>query len=253
VHDSPLTIELARCDSTQDELRRLAAEGAPAFTTVRADVQDAGRGRRGRTWETRPGAALLVSVLLRPRRPTAELAALAIVGGIAAARVANGLGVRARLRWPNDVVVGDRKLAGVLAELADGPAVLLGVGMNADATADELPTTDGLAPTSLRLESGDRPPSPSELATRLVTELRPLCARFDAGGFEAVREEAAELDSLWGLEVELALADGSAVRGIGRGFARDGALVLETAQGLVEHRSGVVARLHDAALRQSHP
>ena len=169
--DPPRTIELERVGSTQDELRVLAREGAPAFTVVRADVQDAGRGRRGRSWHTRPGAAMLASVLLRPTRPAAELASLAIVGGLAAARVAQGLGVDARLRWPNDVVVSGRKLAGVLAELVDGPAILLGVGMNADAGLDDLPETDGLPPTSLRLE-GARPATPSELAALLVSELR---------------------------------------------------------------------------------
>jgi BirA family transcriptional regulator, biotin operon repressor / biotin---[acetyl-CoA-carboxylase] ligase len=250
VIDPPRTIELERCDSTQDELRLLAREGAPAFTVVRADVQDAGRGRRGRSWQTRPGAAMLASVLLRPTRPAAELASLAIVGGLAAARVAQGLGVDARLRWPNDVVVSGRKLAGVLAELIDGPAILLGVGMNADAGLDDLPETDGLPPTSLRLE-GARPATPSELAALLVGELRPLSERFDAGGFEAVRRDAEALDALRGLELELALAGGTTVSGIARGFAADGALILDTPDGDVEHRSGLVVRVHGGSLRES--
>jgi BirA family biotin operon repressor/biotin-[acetyl-CoA-carboxylase] ligase len=245
-------VELERIGSTQDELRRLAAGGAPAFSTVRADVQEAGRGRRGRSWETRPGAALLVSVLLRPARPADELASLAIVGGIAAARVARALGVDARLRWPNDVVVGERKLAGVLAELVDGPAVILGVGLNADAGAGDLPETDGLAATSLRLEGAD-PPAPRALAARLVEELRPLVARFDAGGFGALRDDAASLDALAGHELELALAHGGSVRGIARGFGPDGSLELETAAGIAYHRSGVVARVHSAVLPQSSP
>src|SRR5471032_2962259 len=100
----PLTVELEHVASTQDVLRRLAEDGAPVYSTVRADVQEAGRGRRGRSWQTEPGAALLVSVLLRPTRPLDELAALAIVGGLAAARVARSLGVEASVRWPNDVV-----------------------------------------------------------------------------------------------------------------------------------------------------
>jgi BirA family biotin operon repressor/biotin-[acetyl-CoA-carboxylase] ligase len=250
VSSAPRTVELERCGSTQDELRTLASAGAPAFTVVRADVQEAGRGRRGRSWHTRPGTALLASVLLRPSRAPAEVPALAIVGGLAAARVARGLGVDARVRWPNDVVVGERKLAGVLAELIAGPAVLLGVGMNADASAGDLPVTDGLAPTSLRLEGID-PPTPTELARLLVAELRPLSARFDERGFEALRAEADELDALCGLEVELVLAGGGAARGTVRGFAADGALVLDTPEGLVEHRSGHVARVHGPALRQS--
>ncbi len=248
--DPPRTIELERCDSTQDELRLLARGGAPAFTVVRADVQDAGRGRRGRSWHTKPGAALLASVLLRPRRPASELAGLAIVGGVAAARVVRGLGVDARVRWPNDVVVAGRKLAGVLAELIEGPAILLGVGMNADAGLEDLPETDGLPPTSLRLE-GARHATPPELAALLVRELRPLCERFDEGGFAAVREDAESLDALRGLELELVLAGGEAARGIARGFADDGALVLDTPEGPREHRAGLVARVHGGSLRQS--
>jgi BirA family transcriptional regulator, biotin operon repressor / biotin---[acetyl-CoA-carboxylase] ligase len=252
VDDTPLTVELERVGSTQDVLRTLAGNGAPAYSTVRADVQEAGRGRRGRSWQTTPGGAMLVSVLLRPRRPRDELAALAIVGGLAAARVARSLGVDARLRWPNDVVVSGRKLAGVLAELIDGPAVLLGVGMNANATLEELPETDGLPATSLRVEGAD-PPAPRELAAMLVRELRPLVERFDLGGFEALQDEAAELDALRGLEIELALADGSTVSGLVRGFGADGALVLETGDGIVAHRSGLVARVHGGALPQSRP
>jgi BirA family biotin operon repressor/biotin-[acetyl-CoA-carboxylase] ligase len=250
VIDPPRTIELERCGSTQDELRALAGAGAPAFTVVRADVQDAGRGRRGRSWHTQPGAAMLASVLLRPARPAAELPALAIVGGVAAARVARGLGIDARVRWPNDVVVAGRKLAGVLAELIDGPAILLGVGMNADAGLEDLPETDGLPATSLRLE-GARAATPRALAALLVGELRPLCERFDAGGFAAVRGDAEALDALRGLELELALAGGEITSGVARGFADDGALVLETPDGNHEHRSGVVARVHGGALRQS--
>jgi BirA family biotin operon repressor/biotin-[acetyl-CoA-carboxylase] ligase len=250
VEQAPRTLEFERVGSTQDEVRRLAAAGAAAFSTVRADVQEAGRGRRGRSWETRPGAAMLVSVLLRPARPADELAALAIVGGLAAARVAQGLGVDARLRWPNDVVVGERKLAGVLAELVEGPVVILGVGMNADAGAADLPETDGLAPTSLRLE-GAEVPAPRALAARLVEELRPLAARFDADGFAGLRDEAGALDALAGQELELALADGTSVRGIARGFGPDGSLALETPAGIRYHRSGVVARLRGSVLPQS--
>jgi BirA family transcriptional regulator, biotin operon repressor / biotin---[acetyl-CoA-carboxylase] ligase len=250
VPEAPLTIELERVASTQDVLRELAAEGAPAYSTVRADVQEAGRGRRGRSWQTEPGAALLISVLLRPTRALDELAALAIVGGLAAARVAQALGVDARVRWPNDVVVSGRKLAGVLAELIDGPAVLLGVGMNAAARLEDLPETDGLPPTSLLVEGADVP-SPAALGRMLVDELRPLVARFGAGGFEALRDEVSALDAMRGLELELSLADGSTVTGRSAGFGPDGALVLETPTGMRAHRSGVVVRVHGGALRQS--
>jgi biotin-(acetyl-CoA carboxylase) ligase len=122
--------------------------------------------------------------------------------------------------------------------------------MNADAGADDLPATDGLPPTSLRLE-GIEPPTPTELARLLVAELRPLSARFEEGGFEALRGDADELDALRGLEVELLLSGGGSASGTVRGFAADGALVLDTPKGPVEHRSGQVVRVHGAALRQS--
>ena len=88
--------ELASCASTQDELRALAAAGAPAFTAVRADVQHAGRGRRGRRWEAPAGTALLVSILLRPRRPSHEVPVLSLAGGIAAVECARAFGADAR-------------------------------------------------------------------------------------------------------------------------------------------------------------
>ena len=194
-------------------------------------MQDAGRGRRGThlAHAARDARCSHRCSCGRRERP-AELPALAIVGGLAAARVARGLGVDARVRWPNDVVVGDRKLAGVLAELIDGPAVLLGVGMNADATADDLPVTDGLAPTSLRLEGI----AASDADGARASARRGAASaqqRFDAGGFEALLTDADELDALRGLEVELLLAGGGSARGIVRGFAADGALVLDTPQG----------------------
>src|SRR5262249_49834152 len=145
---SPRVHELAACESTQDELRRLAQGGAPAFTAVRADVQHAGRGRRGRRWEARAGTALLVSILLRPRRLPHELPVLSLAGGIAAVECARGFGARAGLSWPNDVVCEHRKLAGVLAELGPDGSVLLGVGMNLAAGAGDLPAGDRLAATS---------------------------------------------------------------------------------------------------------
>src|SRR4051794_41818003 len=91
--DAPIRVhDLEVCESTQDELRRLAAGGAPAFTAVRADVQRAGRGRRGRTWEAPAGTALRVSVLLRPAPPAAALPAPRRPGGIAAGGCAPALG-----------------------------------------------------------------------------------------------------------------------------------------------------------------
>ncbi|MDP9255517.1 MAG: biotin--[acetyl-CoA-carboxylase] ligase [Actinomycetota bacterium] len=234
--------ELESCDSTQDELRALAVAGAPAFTAVRADVQRAGRGRRGRAWEAPTGTALLVSILLRPQRPQHELPVLSLAGGAAAVECARAFGAAAGLSWPNDVVCGGRKLAGVLAELGPGGSVLLGIGMNLAARGSDLPASDRLTPTSLLLETGAAPGA-REALTALLDGLRPIAAAFEAGGPPAIAERARELDALEGQTVELRLANGDVVLGTAAGIADDGCLLVRAADGVRAYASGEVARL----------
>jgi len=132
---APLVVLQSSIPSTQDEAHRLGAEGAPGGTVVLAEQQTAGRGRQGRAWHSPAGAGVWMSVLLRPSaRP--EGGALAIRAGLAtaAALAAAAPGVATRLRWPNDVVVADRKVGGVLCEArwsGEAPAwVAVGVGLN---------------------------------------------------------------------------------------------------------------------------
>jgi BirA family biotin operon repressor/biotin-[acetyl-CoA-carboxylase] ligase len=234
--------ELESCDSTQDELRALAVAGAPAFTAVRADVQRAGRGRRGRTWEAPAGTALLVSILLRPQRPQHELPVLSLAGGVAAVECARVFGAEAGLSWPNDVVCDGRKLAGVLAELGPDGSVLLGIGMNLAARASQLPASDRLIPTSLLLEAGAAPGAPEAL-TALLDSLRPIAAAFEAGGPSAIAQRARELDALEGRTVELRLASGEVVPGTAAGISDDGCLLVRSAGEVRAYASGEVARL----------
>ena len=115
----------AELDSTNRLAADLARTGAPDGLVVGADHQTAGRGRRGRTWESRPGASLLVSVVLRPAPALVTLAA-----GVAAAEASQTVaGVYVGLKWPNDLVVGEAKLGGILSELVAGAAVV-GLGLN---------------------------------------------------------------------------------------------------------------------------
>lgn len=120
---------VARWDSETTSTNRVAADlaraGAPDGTVVGADHQTRGRGRWGRTWESEPGSSLLVSVVLRPVPPLVSLAA-----GLAAAEACEEVaGVDARLKWPNDVLVGQDKVGGILAEVVVG-AVVVGLGLN---------------------------------------------------------------------------------------------------------------------------
>ena len=152
------------CPSTQRLLDANVAEG----TTVATDLQTHGRGRLGRTWDAPKGTALLFSVLLRPQPPMAIWPELSLVAGDAvAAALREQTGVAAELGHPNDVLVAGRKLAGVLPEATAG-RVVLGVGVNVNQTAGELPEETAKPPTSLRVETGREWPRAQLLAAILL-------------------------------------------------------------------------------------
>ena len=137
----------------------LLAGGGPEGQVLVAEEQTAGRGRAGRTWVSRPGLSLTFSVLLRPASvPPSARGWLPLLTGVAvAAGVRSATGVEASLKWPNDVLVGDRKLAGILAEQSqDGGAVVVGVGLNVATPQQALPVSPtGLPATSLLVEGAD--------------------------------------------------------------------------------------------------
>jgi BirA family biotin operon repressor/biotin-[acetyl-CoA-carboxylase] ligase len=137
------------CRSTQREIPAGATEG----TTVATDLQTHGRGRLGRRWEAPAGQALLFSVLLQPTPPMALWPELSLVAGDAVATaLREATGVAAELSHPNDVLIGARKIAGILPEASTG-RVVLGIGVNVNQTAEELPASTQKPPTSLRIES----------------------------------------------------------------------------------------------------
>ena len=159
------------CASTQRLLRKDDPEGAVAV----AEEQTAGRGRLGRTWDAPRGTSVLVSVLLRPRSEPSRLPELSLVaGGAVAEAVAAVTGLEPAIALPNDVLLGGRKLAGILAESSEG-RVMLGIGVNVNQTADELPAEARTEPTSLRLETG----APADRATLLAAILERLEQAYD--------------------------------------------------------------------------
>ena len=160
------------CASTQ----RLLDEGDPEGATAVTDHQTAGRGRLGRSWEDTPGRSILVSVLLRPPAPMPLWPELSLVAGEAVASALRGEhGIDASLRHPNDVVVGGRKLAGLLAEASPG-RVVLGIGVNVNQTSTELPAGTVKPPTSVRVELGRE----VERAPLLAAVLGELGRAYDA-------------------------------------------------------------------------
>src|SRR5919197_298194 len=143
-------IDVDTCESTQALLDASMPEGAIAV----ADHQSAGRGRLGRTWEAPPGTALLCSVLLKPP-PECDVRQLSLVAGVAVADALEYIiGLAVQIKWPNDVMLRRRKVAGILAELRDG-AVVLGIGINVNQTPEELPPDD--APEVERVPDADQP------------------------------------------------------------------------------------------------
>jgi BirA family biotin operon repressor/biotin-[acetyl-CoA-carboxylase] ligase len=160
------------CPSTQRLLEDDDSEG----TTVATDLQTDGRGRLGRRWEAPAGRALLFSVLLQPTPPMALWPELSLVAGDSVAvALREEASVEAELRHPNDVLIGGRKVAGILPEASSG-RVVLGIGVNVNQTADELPTETPKPPTSLRVETGRE----WERAPLLAAILRELERGYDA-------------------------------------------------------------------------
>lgn len=207
-------------DSTNARARELASGGAPHGTVVTADEQSAGRGRQGRTWTAPAGRALLCSVVIRDPPRLLPLAA-----GVAVAEVA---GADAQIKWPNDVLLGGRKVAGILVEarLQEGWAVV-GIGLNVAVREADFPV-------ELRDRAGTLGLEPSAIEPTLDALLRAL-ERSLAGGSDAVLEAVRRRDALLGREVRWG---GRA--GIGAGIDDDGRLVVRTESGQVELDAGEV-------------
>jgi len=229
----------AEVDSTNTALVEEARSGAPEGLVLVADHQTAGRGRLGRTWSAEPGTALLVSVLLRPPLPIDEIPVVLMAAGLAACDgVEAAAGFRPRLKWPNDLVVEDRKLAGLLTEAIGGadPGVVLGLGINVSASA--YPAELAGEATSCE-ETGARPVDRGELLVAFLVALESRYATvLSTGGREstlaAYRSDSATL----GRRVRVELTSGPALEGNASRLADDGTLVVVDDAG-AEHQVNV--------------
>src|SRR5690606_26582583 len=228
---------VASTGSTNADLRVAAAEGAADRTVLLAEEQTSGQGRRGRSWTSPPGAGIYLSVLLRPSGVAPErLGSLAVVAGLALLEVARSVGGDAVLKWPNDMLAGDGKLAGVLSELvhdAPEPAVVLGIGRNVPPLGHGEPGPGGLRAVSLA-EAGARDPDRTALTTSLLHALHEREQAWRAAGgdlsaaglLDAYRAACATLNS----RVRVLLPDGE-LEGEAVDIDRTGQLVVRTADG----------------------
>jgi BirA family transcriptional regulator, biotin operon repressor / biotin---[acetyl-CoA-carboxylase] ligase len=217
--------------STNADLLARAAAGEPEGLVVAAEQQRAGRGRLGRTWTAPPRAALTFSVLLRPTVPRARLGWLPLLAGVAvAAAVRAATGLDAQLKWPNDVLVGTAKLAGILAEAA-GEAVVVGIGLNVSTEPADLPPPGpgGLPATSLAIEGAPT----TDRAALLAAILAGLERRYRAwsrvsGDAEraGLRAEYTSLCATLGRRVRVELPGGRELDGLAAGVDTDGRLLV---------------------------
>ncbi|GAA2886090.1 biotin--[acetyl-CoA-carboxylase] ligase [Actinoplanes cyaneus] len=246
----------AETGSTNADAAEAARAGAPEGLVVVAEQQVAGRGRRDRQWLSPARAGLTLTVLLRPGTPDAErgwpaappgtFGWLPLLAGVAlAGAVTRVAGVEAALKWPNDLLVGDRKCAGILAEMA-GDAIVVGIGLNVSTYAAELPETTGVPATSLRLagaESLDRDP----LLRALLRGLERWYGGWRESGGDAemcgLLGEYRRLCATIGRDVRVLLPGGGELTGEAATVDRDGQLVVRTVDGS-EHRVSAGDVLH---------
>lgn len=182
---------VAECASTNDLARAWATDGAdpaPHGALVTADFQTRGRGRRGRVWDAAPGESALMSFVLRPRAAPPDAWQLGFVAALAVADALAGFGLDSRLKWPNDVLIGGNKVAGVLVEavpLQTGWAAIAGIGLNVN--QGEFIGGEGFLhpPTSLRLAAGREWPVEA-VVQAVASALAGRAAEWGAQGFVPV-------------------------------------------------------------------
>jgi BirA family biotin operon repressor/biotin-[acetyl-CoA-carboxylase] ligase len=227
--------------STSDVVEKLARDGVAEGAVVFAESQTRGRGRLGRRWLSPAGAGLWLSVLLRPTCRPNEMTRLTIAAAVAVARaVREQTGLDPEVKWPNDLLLRGRKFAGILTELSGEQDrvrhAVLGIGVDVNLTAANLPADLRRQTTSLRLELG-RPVLRAELAVALLRELDIVYGRLSAGQFEQVADEWESACTTLGREIEVAVGD-RRLKGRAEALDQDGSLLLRTRYGRIERVTG---------------
>ena len=223
-------VALEETESTNDHARKLAQawdDPAPHGTVVFAESQTAGRGRRGRRWVSPPRANLLLSILLRPDLPIERWSRFTHIAGLAVALGLEELAFTPKLKWPNDVYLDDRKLAGILVE-SDATAgfVIVEIGLNVNGRREEWPDELRDELTSLREVSGGET-SRESVAICVLAQLEHTLNR----SFAEVHSGIEERDYLNGKRLVVAQAKDDPVIGIGSGFGPEGELLLREESG----------------------
>lgn len=240
---------VAETGSTNADLAEVARRGGPEGVVLVAEAQTGGRGRLDRTWTSPPRAGLLFSVLLRPQLPPPRRTWIPLLAGLAVHQAVSRLGaVEARLKWPNDLLLGDDlgKAGGILAQ-ATGDAVVVGVGLNVTTRRAELPE----GAVSLLTEGAgctDRDPLLRAILRTLADRYAEWSAEWSAGPDRLRPAYEAVCDTI-GQDVRVQLPDGSALAGTATSLDEMGRLVVRTTDGDVSVSAGDVTRVRPVTVR----
>lgn len=236
------TVEVSQADPSTNATaaERARADESEGLVLV-TEHQTAGRGRLDRTWITPPRSALTMSVLLRPQGSMERWPWLSLLTGYAVRAGLRATGVRADLKWPNDVLVGDRKIAGILLERVEtpsGPAAIAGMGLNTGLTAEELPVATA---TSVLVETGSNP----DRTALLVAVLEAMGEQYDrwTNDRDALRADYERACTTVGRQVRVDLPQGGVLTGTADGIDAGGRLLVQGVDGIVPLGAGDVVHV----------
>ncbi len=227
--------------STNDIVDKLARDGVKEGVAVFAEAQTKGRGRLGRSWTSPPRKGLWFSVLLRPDLRPLQTTRLTVASAAALRRAIQAqTGLRAEIKWPNDILLRGKKVAGILTELHGEldhvDYIILGIGVNVNLGSTDFPAGLKRTATSLRIESGAAV-ARSELAVRILQELDREYARVQSGEFGQVADEWEQHCTTIGRRVVIRVGERE-LCGRAEALSEDGALLLRTEHGHLEQIVG---------------
>jgi BirA family transcriptional regulator, biotin operon repressor / biotin---[acetyl-CoA-carboxylase] ligase len=227
----------AELDSTNRFAFKLAADGAAEGVVVLAERQTHGKGRLGRSWFSPPNLNLYLSVILRPRLEPADAPQLTLMSAVALADAVEAfLGYAPAIKWPNDILVGGKKLAGILTESSVDRDrlhfVIVGIGVNLNITAELLPEDLRAIATSLRMLN-HKPVDRSAFAGELIRSLDRCYGELEQRSFPYIAERWESFFELKGRRVRVEMGDRQLL-GTAKGIDRDGALIIERSGGALE-------------------
>ena len=238
---------LEQTGSTNRDLL-LRAEGLPEFYVLATDFQTAGKGRMDRSWEASPGSSVMASVLLRPRfSESSGIGWLSLMAALAISQALESLGQDSKIKWPNDVLIENKKVSGILAEAsADLSCVVVGFGINVNQTSAQLPVETA---TSLLVETGGSI-SRDQLLAAVIRNLKQLYLELNEAGGDAqasgLREAILKSSATIGYQVSVEFPDGKKAFGLAKDIDAAGRLELETTTETLSVSAGDVLHLRKA-------